>query len=361
MPFLAYAIACALSLLRLPLALAPYLCKICLFHISGGWLQKHWDDDSIQLLRIVGDALNALIAGYFLYLTSTWGGIPSLEVALTLALSAELTRLCAEKGMMLFSAGWQVLPHRQAAAWLEQRRLTGAFDAYCRYYQQTDEARLEQILETLRCYASHEPKLRYLRGFQIVPESTGLRCGQVRDIAHGVVYIHARWSNHPGLLYGLALRRSPWIFDPRYLARPFFYRTQANRQMTLLVFEHARLCPLYAVYQFGHEIKTARYEAFFRLARWLGLPLEKPVRANGVYAFEPLAVSLRIIPSAAATPSALWNDDEVLRDLAGKATPSPLEIAERYTYPLLYVEEVLLPKIESQTASATAAGASQCG
>ena len=343
--------------MRLPLGVAPYLCKIALYGLSRGWLERHWHDYSIQALRAAGDLLN--LAGSAALILSV-AQSPWLRWPLTLACAAEAVRLLTEKGMMALSAAWQTLPHRQIAGWLAATPLEPLVRAYCRYYRLSNRDRLRVVLVHLRGRAAHRPetaqKLRYISGFRIVPNGRGLRCGSVRDVALGEIFVHARWTNHPGLLVGLALRRAPWIFDPRHLARPFYYRTQANRLMTLFVFENARLCPLYAVYQFGHEIKSARYDAFYRMLAWIGIRAEEPVREDGTYTFEPLALTLKWI-APLAQPRPLWTDDEVLRDLARDPALSALTVARRYTYPLLYVEEVLSDKI----ACATNAGASQCG
>jgi hypothetical protein len=338
-------LAFVLALARLPFGLLPYLGKITLYSLSQGWLERHWHAYPTQAIRALGDLLNwALTSSLLLSVAQS----PGLNLLCSLACAAEAIRLGTEKGTMALSAGWQLLPHRSIA-----RRLTGTplepwFRGYCRYYALADEERLGVVLQKLRAWAAPHPqtmqKLRYVRAFRIVPEATGLRCGHVRDVARGEIFVHARWTNHPGLLYGLALRRSPWIFDPRYLPRPFLYRSQANRLMTLFVFENAALCPLYAIYQFGHEIKSARYEAFYRLLTWLGLPAEQPVRADGTYAFEPLASTLGLSArQAGARP--LWSDEEVLRELDENSSLSALEIAQRYTYPLVYVEEVLLESL----------------
>jgi len=195
-----------------------------------------------------------------------------------------------------------------------------------------------------------------------------LRAGNVRDVARGEVYVHAEWTSDLNLLYGLALRRSPWIFDPRFLQRPFYYRTEANRLMTAFVFENFRLCTLFAIYQFGHEVKSARYDAFYRIARWLGYELEEYVYADGAYNFDPFAKWLlkKDLKIDTKKPRPLWTDKEVLHDLEGFPIPSAFEIAERYTYPLKYVQEVLLPKIvayqnSSRTKLATKPGCSHWG
>lgn len=331
-----------LALARLPFGLLPYVGKIALYALSRGWIEQHWHAYPMQALRILGDLFNWVLTSALLLSVAQ---SPGLRLLCSLACLAEAVRLLTEKGAMLFSAGWQLVPHRSIARRLTGTPLAPLFRGYCRYYALSDRDRLRAVLQKLRAWSTRHPqaaqKLRYVSTFRIVPETTGLRCGHVREVATGEIFVHARWTQHPGLLLGLALRRSPWIFDPRYLARPFLYRSQANRLMTLFVFENAALCPLYAVYQFGHEIKSARYEAFYRLLGWFGLAAEQPVRADGTYVFEPLATTLGLTArDIGARP--LWNDDEVLRELAGGTPLSALEIAKRYTYPVLYVEEVLL-------------------
>ena len=96
--------------------------------------------------------------------------------------------------------------------------------------------RLHCLIQLLKTRAASNPatalKLDYFQAFRVVPHTVRLRLGQVRDVAQGEVFIHARWVNDPWLLIGQALRRSPWLFDPRYLRRPFYYRTEANRLAT---------------------------------------------------------------------------------------------------------------------------------
>ena len=120
--------------------------------------------------------------------------------------------------------------------------------------------------------------------------------------------------------------------------------------MTVFVFKNAILCPIYAVYQFGHEIKSARFDAFYRIARWLGYEFEENVRADGTYDFDPFAKAVlkSYLKSTTKDFRALWVDNEVIEDIEGEPLPSALEIAERYTYPLIYVQEELLPKILAQ-------------
>lgn len=161
-------------------------------------------------------------------------------------------------------------------------------------------------------------RLAYVRAFRIVPTSRSLRAGRVRDVASGLVFVHRRWTNDPGLIAGQALRRGLRLFDPRYLRRPFCYRSEANRLMTRWVLDGWRYCPAYAAYQFGHEIKAGRYILCFALLRRLGWAIERP----------------------------LWGEGELRADLAARQArgerPSAATIAERYTLPPEYVAEVLL-------------------
>lgn len=330
-----------------------------LYVVARDLLEQHWHYYPVQALRSLGDLVNWGITTIFLLSVAQ---SPGLLLLVGLSCTAEAIRLLTEKGMMVVSAAWQVLPHGRLARRLSGTPLERVCSAYCQYYRLDDSDRLRVVLQTLKRWAATHPqtapKLRYVNGFRIVPNETSLRCGHVRDVATGEIFVHARWTNQPGLLYGLALRRSPWIFDPRYLARPFYYRTQASRLMTLFVFENAALCPLYAIYQFGHEIKSARYDAWYRVLARLGINAEEPILADGTYAFKPLAGTLGIIAADAALhPRPLWCDEEVLHELVGGPAPSALTVATRYTYPLLYVEEVLADKI----ASATRDGTSQCG
>ncbi len=249
---------------------------------------------------------------------------------------------------MILSAIWQGLPHRTLARKIHSTPHFRFLKSYSRYYILSDEKRLEKTLRRLnaRLRMANQKKvierMRYVNSFRIVPESVGLRSGAVRNVARGEIYVHAGWSNNPDLLRGLALRRSPWIFDPRYLRRPFYYRTEANYMMTLFVFENARLCPGFAVYQFGHEIKSARYDVFYQFFKWLGVELEQPVCEDGTNNFDVLAKS--ILQERKETGRALWTDAEALADIQGDQFLSALEIAEKYTYPLIYVQDVLIPK-----------------
>jgi hypothetical protein len=140
---------------------------------------------------------------------------------------------------MLASASWQALPHRTIAHFVGERFPRLAPSAYCRYYGRADDVRLRYLRATIRRLSRPHPlaarRLASFHGFRVVPDSHYLRSGYVRDIARGDVFVQRGWTNDPWLLIGLALRRAPWIFDPRELPRPFRYRTAANRVMTALL------------------------------------------------------------------------------------------------------------------------------
>jgi len=208
------------------------------------------------------------------------------------------------------------------------------------------------LQERARSDSDVRDRLAYMQAFRIVPVHHGLRGGYVREVASGEVFLHAAWTNDPWLLAGMALRRAPWMFDPRYLRRPFYYMTQANRLATLFVLQHARYCPPFALFQFGHEIRVARLHCFYSLLRRSGLDIEERVLADGTFQFDQLIYWLdRSFQHDHGWPGHryLYTDDEVIADvqkqeLTGEALTSQ-EIAQRYTYPPKYIEEVLWDKI----------------
>jgi len=346
---LAYSLAYFLSLARLPFSIIPYLLKLSLFYCLGNSFSEFWGKQYVQLFRTVGDFINFLITSFLFYKVYELIGFSIAKNLLILSVLAEAIRLLTEKGVMIFSAVWQIIPHRFVAQRLSSKKQYGILKTYSKYYLLSDEDRLVTVLRRLKANARRlkmsetSMKLKYVNSFQIVPNFIDLRAGTVRNVAHGIVYVHASWTNNPDILCGQALRRSPWIFDPRYLTRPFYYRTEANRLMTFFVFENAKFCPLFAIYQFGHEIKSARFDVFFRIIRWLGYNLEETVRSDGSYNFDPLAKA--ILKMKVNESRALWTDNEVVAAVARKPVLHDLEIAEQYTYPLVYVKEVLLPII----------------
>lgn len=349
----AYYFAYVLSLLRLPFALIPYLVKLSFLFCLKDSFSNVWNKYFVQVIRVAGDFANFfIVVMVFSEIHKSLGSLPT-KVILALSMGAEAIRLATEKGVMVFSALWQWLPHRSIAKGIHGKLHVRLLKTYTNYYILSDQERLEKALRKLKAFARLSKntqtisRLAYIHSFRIVPASVDLRAGNVRDVARGAIYVHAHWTNDLNLLYGLALRRSPWIFDPRFLRRPFYYRTEANRIMTNFVFENFRLCPLFAIYQFGHEVKSARYDAFYRFVRWLGYELEEYVYADGTYNFDPFAKRIlkNRLKSRTETPRPLWTDEEVLHDIEECPIPSNLEIAETYTYPLKYVQEVLLPKI----------------
>jgi hypothetical protein len=119
------------------------------------------------------------------------------------------------------------------------------------------------------------------------------------------------------------------------------------------VLSHARYCPTYALYQFGHEIKAARYDFFYRVLRCLHLDIEPKVQADGAFPFEQDISWLKWLlfgtPRAKQPP--LWRDEDAIIDIRHRMAHGEklqaLDIALQYTYPLKYVEEVLVGLISS--------------
>jgi hypothetical protein len=343
--------ACLLSIFRLPYAVVPYLTKFFLFVAFGEAFSRFWNHHFIQIVRVVCEILNLFVTFWLFHVF--FQDRVLLNMFLNLAFFAECIRLLCEKGVMGWSAFWQALPHRAIANLLANRYRSGILRRYIRYYILSDEKRIVRSLSMIKANArlfrkpQTSEKLGYVNAFQIVPDEFPLRSGIVRNVARGEVYIHAKWLNNLDLLWGLALRRSPWIFDPRHLRRPFYYRSEANPLMTRFVLENASLCPLFSIYEFGHEIKAARYELFYKLMRRIGVNLEQPVNEDGTNNFDVLAKTLVKFRSNPAGNRPLWTDHEVLKEIWANRDLSPLSIAEKYTYPLVYVQEILLPQIAS--------------
>lgn len=355
-----YVIAHILSPLRLPLALIPYLTKSSIMLVT----RPNLNTLKSEVVRLVGDFVNVGFTTWLLVLVI---GPPTLEPLMLLLyapVGAEYIRLLSERGQMMFSGGWQLLPHRRFALALKASPSSRAFlysvsrlfVRYCNYYALSDEERAQYILLILKRRASYDEdlsrKLEYVYSFRIVEGDFLLLAGKIRDVANGEVFISRRWTNDPWLMIGMAMRRSPWIFDPRYLQRPFYYRTQSARLVAMLMFKHARYCPPFMIYQFGHEIKDARYRMFFSTLHYLGIHIEGQVRADGTYAFDPLLRWFKgRVGIGIAEPELrpLWTDEEVLADVARRCEHgewlSAEAIAEQYTYPRKYVEEVLSSKI----------------
>lgn len=349
-----------LTILRLPFGVLPYVGKIVLALLAGARFEAVWECPAVQILRGLGDGLNLGLTAALLAAGPAW-----LQPAAQTSLAAEIVRLGLEKGLMAMSALWQALPHRRLAAWARQSGRPG-LRAYAAYYGRAEAGRLAYLGVVLQAWSAAEPeaaaRLRYVRGWRVVADRQALRAGRVRDVAGGDLFIHARWTNDPWLLLGLALRRGPWLFDPRCLRRPFFYRSEANPRATRFVLENFHYSPPFAVYQLGHEIKAARFELFFRAARWLGRELEAPVAADGVYRFDP---ALRWLRERLGAPPArpagqLLSAAEMRAACNDPAVPAAVWAA-RFTVPQLYVEEVLLPPQACAKTEATVSGVSQCG
>ena len=270
----AYVIAYALSLLRAPLGLLSYLTKLFIFFVLKIRYDSARSTYVREVINMVGDFLNVGLTMLLIWVVVGPPKVSLLALILYIPIGAELIRLTTERVPITFSAIWQLIPHRRIARAIQLRRTSNAFwnrialcfPRYCRYYALGDTERAEYVLRVLKQRAALDEdtanRLAYISAFRIIPQCYGLRSGRVRDVAQAEVFIHATWTNDPWLLVGMAIRRAPWMFDPRYVRRPFYYMTEANRLATLFVLEHARYSPLYAIFQFGHEIRVARLHFF---------------------------------------------------------------------------------------------------
>jgi hypothetical protein len=358
----AFLLAHILSLLRLPYAILPYLFKFgwVLIQRKGYFPQSY--SAKFEILRLVGDAANFIFVS-FLLLYVHWS-FPGFRLVVHTCIWAESIRLFSEKGQVAFSGFWQCLPHRFFAtclrSWLSKstnnRCQYGHFlQSYVHYYSLDNDARIDYLVEVIRNRAALNQdlsaRLSYFHTFRIVSKNHSLRAGKVRDVALGEIFVYACWTNDPWLLIGLALRRSPWLFDPRFLHRPFYYRTESNPLTTLLVLQNPLFSWPFTIYQLGHEIKAARFNCFYRFFRLMGINLEETVQEDGTYRFEPLLDRLLRMQSGSAIEEsrALWSDDEVVSDVIYRQRDgecmTPIKIAHQYTYPLPYIEEVLWPQI----------------
>lgn len=318
---------------------------------------------------MVGDIVNLTLTTVCVLSLFGPPRLQPLAIICYLPIGAEFVRLITERIPITFSAIWQLLPHRRWAQSLmtQQHALSRrCFARYCHYYALGDAERAAFVLNVLKQRAAGDKdmvnRLSYITVFRIIPLHHGLRSGSVRDVAQAEVFIHAIWTNDPWLLIGMALRRAPWMFDPRYLHRPFYYMSEANRLATLFVLEHARYSLPYAIFQFGHEIRVARLHLFYSLLRRFGLDVEYKVNADGTFQFDQWICWLQARRGQRPdTPQQrpLYTDNEVIADLLQNHTTTTTtsevldarQIAARYTYPMKYVEEVLMPKINDQAST----------
>ena len=341
--------AYVLSLLRSPFQVVTYFVQALYGRVTGTPYRVYENTYRRELLSIGGDFANLLLGAVVVYVIAKRSGSIWVVSILYAVLAAEIFRLAFMRGQMIFSAGWQQLPHRKVALAVRtrSRSMFGSVPAslrrYCDYYALSDERRCAYILSVLRDRTSRVPsmseRLAYFSGFCIVPDTHLLKGGWVRDIPTGRVFTHRSWTNDPWLLLGLACRRAPWIFDPRYLRRPFHFRSEASGLCEKFVLEHSRNHLPFALYQFGARIMYANYEPWYKGLRLLGYDREPFVYSDGT--------QIARIP----IEDNLWSDEKVISDVASgrqcMAILTPMDVAERYQYPIKYVEEVLYPKMHN--------------
>jgi hypothetical protein len=354
-----YCMAGVLAVLRLPLAIVPYALKFS-YSLARRRAYRILDHSyPRQAVHVAGDFANLIATGFLLR--------PYLPpLAVLIPVTAEAIRITCERGQMIFSGAWQCIPHRSIACRIRRSRsdrIRHLFGKYTAYYSLDDAGRSRYVHQSLSAMARDDrvlrERLRYVHGFRILSPADTLRGGVVRDVAAGEIFINPLWTADPWLLIGLAIRRSPWRFDPRFLPRPFYYRTVSSRLATRSVFERARYSLPYFIYQFGHEVKDARYGQFYRVLHAFGIHVEEHVLSDGAYPQDQLLrwLDRKLHGSAIAEPARpLWSDDEVIADIGKQARQgahvSAADVACRYTYPMEYVTEVLMAKIEERAAMA---------
>jgi hypothetical protein len=355
-----YMAAQFLSYIRAPMSWVPFLFEVPLALASPDPKKSLVKGVRWIIVEGVRDLANFILS---IWVVHEIVGPPQLlgwNLVLYLPISAEGIRLLTEYGQSLFSACWQLLPHANIVHGLSRRNLLkGSLHRYCYYYSLAEEERSEFLVEWLRarsaCDDELSSKLAYVRSFHFISDDNYLHGGLVRDVAQGQIWIRKTWTNDPWLLVGLAIRRSPWVFDPRYVARPFYYRTYSARVTTRLVLRCFRYCGPFAIYQFGQEVLTARHALYFRVMRALGVDLEEPVRCDGSFRYDRLLSWIqKKLGRTPLTPDLrpLWGVDETIEDVVRRTrsgeTLSNTEIASLYCYPYKYVEEVLTKLISAK-------------
>lgn len=127
----AYITAYILSLLRAPLGLLPYLTKLFIIFILNIPYDSPRSTYFREVVNMLGDFLNL---GLITFLVLLFIGPPTLQpltCILYLPIVAELVRLLAERIPIIFSALWQLLPHRSIARTLQSRPQLRIVKRYC--------------------------------------------------------------------------------------------------------------------------------------------------------------------------------------------------------------------------------------
>jgi hypothetical protein len=150
----------------------------------------------------------------------------------------------------------------------------------------------------------------------------------------------------------MAVRRAPWMFDPRFLRRPFHNDSESHPLVTRFLFSHARYYPPYVIYQFGHGVVNAHRELFYKTSRRLGINAEPFVLKDGSSPRDLLTTAWLRRRKRQATSvylQPLCSDEEAIASILSRASESSqwstIAVATEFSYPLKYVEEVLLDQI----------------
>lgn len=359
-----YCVSYLFSIIRAPLAFAPYITKLVITFVLRSNYRPTVSTYSREFINFLGEVVNVLSSVYLVHLLAMRQVHNTLITTANIVIFAELVRMITERVPGGISALWQIAPHRTWAHTARRVSETNVLPGFVQkmlhrysiYYALHDTDRVIYMLSWLSSKSQEdgdiETVMKYVNGLTIVPDTQSLRAGRVRDVANGIILIHRRWLNDPWLIAGQVIRRSPWVFDPRYLRRPFYYRTQSNRLATLSVMKHANICLPFAVFQFGHEMRVARFDLFYRVCRVIGRDFEHKVNEMGEFGFDQFInwLDRTIFKHDSMISRNIWTDEEAIHDIINNGGTGKLDamyIAEKYCYPILYVREVLLYKIET--------------
>ncbi|MDQ2907404.1 MAG: hypothetical protein ABI456_04555 [Ktedonobacteraceae bacterium] len=167
----AYVVAYVLSLLRAPLGLCPYLVKLVIFFGLKVRYESARSTYFREVLNMLGDILNLGASALCVFLIVGKPTITLPALILYLPVWAECVRLLTERPPIIYSAAWQLMPHRCVARLLLARRQSGSLwwvvarclGRYCRYYALADAERAAYVLETLKQRAREDDDLTISR------------------------------------------------------------------------------------------------------------------------------------------------------------------------------------------------------
>src|SRR5207248_3532075 len=174
----AYSVAYALSLLRAPLGLLPYITKLFIFFALKIRYESAQSTYFREVINMLGDFINLGVTILFVLAIAGPPDIYAAAFMLYLPIGAEIVRVLTERIPTTFSAFWQLLPHREVVHAILQRKDSNVLwkkvahfcPRYCRYYSLGDTERACYVLQVLKhraaCDAGLSHRLAYLQPFR---------------------------------------------------------------------------------------------------------------------------------------------------------------------------------------------------